>query len=122
MSLTNEGIKAEKLAREWLLDNGYQVQQAEWIAKKDNKYCIIEVKHRELFNPPPFLGTGLDKLQLYLRSLLLKDLDLRTFLMVFRKDTNEIYGQWLDTLEKGECFDTKNNIRIYPIKNFERLQ
>ena len=118
MSLTTEGIYAEKKARELLKRNGYQLQQADWIGKKDGKYTIFEVKERELFAPPPFLGTGLDKSQVYLRTQLLEDLGLRTYLIVFEKNTSNVYGQWLDKLEQTTYFDTKNGIRVYNIKEF----
>lgn len=121
MSIFYEGIEAEKRARKLLISLGFQVQQLDWIGKKDNQWVIFEVKQRELFNPPPFLGTGLDKRQIYLRELLRKDLGLRTILLVYIKNTKKIYWQYIDLLEGGEHFDTKNEIRIYPIKNFVDL-
>lgn len=30
-----------------------------------------------------------------------------------------IYVQWLDVLEKGEHFDTKNGIRVYNLNGFK---
>jgi hypothetical protein len=121
MSITLEGIEAEKKARVILKNLGWEVQQLDWIGKKDGKWTIFEVKIRELFNPPPFLGTGLDKRQIYLRNELLKDKDLRTMLIVFIKNTADVYWQYLDELEKGKHFDTKNDIRIYPIENFIKI-
>ena len=118
MSITLEGLQAEKKARNILKNWGYQMQQCDWIAKKNGEWVIFERKERELFNPPPFYGTGLDKRQIYLRTQLLNELGLKTILLVFRKNTNEIYWQYLDNLEKGIYFDTKNNIRIYPIENY----
>jgi len=121
MSIHLEGIEAEKKARLILIKLGWEVQQLDWIGKKDGKWTIFEVKIRELFNPPPFQGTGLDKKQIYLRTQLLKDKDLRTMLIVFVKNTSDIYWQYLDELEKGKHFDTRQEIRIYPIKSFIKI-
>ena len=118
MSITNEGIEGEQKARLLLKSLGYSVQQLDWIGKKDGQWTIFEVKTRELFDPPPFLGTGLDIRQLNLRNQLFMELDLRTVLIVYEKGKDNIYWQYLDILEAGTHFDTRNNIRIYPIKNF----
>ncbi len=107
----------------WLLKklNFKTIQQLDWIAKnKNGEWVIFEIKERELFNPPPFLGTGLDKRQIYLRDQLFKDLKLRTVLFVFEKNTKNVYYQYLDLLEAGTYFDTKNEIRIYPIEKFRK--
>lgn len=111
----------ENQARLILIELGYKLQRPDWLAKRNGGYIIIEVKERELFKPPPFLGTGLDIKQLRLREEARKDLDLRTFLMVFEKDTLNVYGQFLDVLEQGQYYDTRNQIRIYPIRNFNKL-
>jgi len=122
MSITEAGIEAEKKARLLLKKRGWQVQQLDWIGKEENQWVIFEIKNRELFSPPPFLGTGLDKSQLFLRNELLKDLGLRTMLVVFVKDTDDVYFQYLDVLEKGKYFDTKNKIRIYPITSYNHIK
>jgi len=120
MGITEEGIEAEKRGRAFLRSKGiYNVQQIDWLCKIGEKYYAVEVKHRELFEPPPFQGTGLDIRQLELRRQLLTDLDIDTYLIVFLKDTNMVYWQLLSVLEAGNHFDTKNNIRIYPIENFK---
>lgn len=120
MSIVLQGIEAEKKARTLLKKHGWFIQQLDWIGKKNDRWVIFEVKDKELFQPPPFLGTGLDKSQIYLRNQLLKDLGLQTILLVFIKNTEDVYYQYLDILESGEYFDTKSNIRIYPIKNFNK--
>jgi len=113
--------KTEHKARLILKQKGYILQRPDWVAKRNDKYIIIEVKERELFKPPPFSGTGLDINQLNLRMQLLKDLSLRTFLMVFERNSSNIYGQFLDILELGKHKDTKNKIRIYPIENYNKF-
>jgi len=113
--------ETEQKARKLLKKLGYEVQQIDWVGIKNNKVKIFEIKERELFEPPPFLGTGLDKTQLYLRMHLFKITGIRTILMVFEKGTNNVYWQYLDILEKGKYYDTKNEIRIYPIENFKKI-
>jgi len=118
MSITIEGIEAEKKARLLLKKHGWYIQQLDWIGKKNNQWVIFEIKNRELFQPPPFVGTGLDISQIYLRNNLLKELQLRTMLIVFIKGTDDIYYQYLDILEKDKYFDTKNGIRIFPLTSY----
>jgi hypothetical protein len=111
---------SELEARNFLKKRGFCIQQIDWIGEKAGKYIIFEIKERELFEPPPFWGTGLNKSQLFLRNKLLKDLGIRTYMIVFTKDI--VYGQYLDILEKkGKYFDTKNDIRIYDIESFKKL-
>lgn len=117
MSITNQGQQAEKMARLFLRSKGvFDIQQFDWFVKGKSGYYIIEVKHRELFEPPPFLGTGLDVQQINRRMQVFNDIGIRTLLMVFTSD--EVFYQWLDTLEKTKHFTTKNEIRIYEISNF----
>ena len=120
MSITEDGIKAEKQARQWLRSKKiYDLQQIDWIVKRNNKWFIVEVKNRELFKPPPFEGTGLDISQLERRRAIFNDLKMDTLLVVFVADT--VYYNWVFTvLEKTEYFDTKNKIRIYNITNFKK--
>ena len=122
VGIKEEGIIAEQKARKWLIKKGIKYfQQIDWIFKPSNgKYYCIECKARELFEPPPFWGTGLDKSQLALRMQLYRDLGIDTILLVFEKGTPNIYWQLLSRLEKGEYFDTKNDIRIYPISRFRK--
>jgi hypothetical protein len=119
VSIIFEGIEGEKKAREWLLVHGYNnIQQFDWFVKTRGKYFIIECKWRELFEPPPFQGTGLDIKQIERRRQIYIDLDIETILLVFTKC--EIYYQKLfSVLEKTEYYDTKNKIRIYNISNFK---
>ena len=119
MSLTTAGIEAERKARKFLRSKGMKnLQQIDWLLKNDGKYYVIEVKQRELFQPPPFLGTGLDISQIELRRQIYDDLGIDTILMVFVKDT--IYWQSLfGVLEKTKYKDTRNKIRIYNIKEFK---
>jgi len=122
MSITLEGIEAEGKARTLLQNQGFDIQQLDWIGKKNGKWLIFEVKQRELFQAPPFDGTGLDIKQIDLRRKLYNDLLIDTYLIVYEKGTKNIYGQFLfGVLEETEYFDTKNKIRIYNLKNFKKL-
>jgi len=117
---------SETRALEILRRSGFKnIQQLDWTAKKDDVWSIFEVKDKELFEPGPnypHWGAGLNKSQLYLRNQLLEDWGARTYLLVFAKGTTDIYGAYLDELEsKGECYDTRNGIRIYPISHFTKL-
>jgi len=120
-----DDLASRTKARLLLKKLGFQyIQQLDWIVKKDGKWVIIEVKEKELFTPGtnyPHYGAGLDHCQLYLRNKLYEELGLRTYLLVFVKGAEDIYGAYLDELEsKGEYYDTKNEIRIYPLENFTR--
>jgi hypothetical protein len=119
VGINEEGIVAEKNGRTFLKRHGiHNLQQIDWLYKHNGKYKAIEVKARELFNPPPFLGTGADIRQIELRRQLYNDLGIDTILLVFEKGTNNIYYQSIKKLMEGKYFDTRNNIRIFPIENF----
>lgn len=121
MSLHLEGIEAEKKARLFLKKFGINnIQQLDWFVKLNDKYFIVEVKERELYKPPPFYGTGLDIRQLNLRLQVYNDLGIDTILIVFEKNTENVYVQKISILENGEYHDTKNKIRIYKIENFSK--
>jgi len=121
VGITTEGIEAERQARLWLRNKGFtNYQQLDWLFKVKNQYCCIECKSRELYKPPPFTGTGLDIKQINLRKQLYDDLKIDTVILVFEKNTNNVYWQWLRILEQGEYIDTKNGIRIYNINNYHK--
>lgn len=117
-----DGLTGESIARNFFKRQGFEVQQLDWIVKRNNQYMVVEVKYKELFTPPPFWGTGLDKTQIYLRNKLLKDLNLKTYILVFVKGSTDIYGQYLDQLEAGKYHDTKNGVRIYPLTSFTKIR
>lgn len=97
-------------------------QSPDWLAKNpEGKTETIEVKYKKLYEPPPFWGAGLNVSQVKRRTQLLKELGLRTYLIVFAKGTDEVYGAYLDELEKGIFYDTRNGIRIYPIDHFKAI-
>lgn len=120
MSITEQGIIGERMARAILKDK-FRVDnifQLDWIVCKNNEYYAVEVKHKELFSPPPFWGQGLDIRQVKARIKLFKDKGIRCLFLVITKPEEKVYWQWLDVLEQTKYFDTKNKIRVYDIKEF----
>ena len=122
MSINDIGKVGEKLARtilkEWFSVDG--IFQADWIVEKNGAYYVVEVKHKEMFSPPPFAGHGLDIRQVKARMKFYKDKDIRCLFLVIDLD-GTVYWQWLDVLEKTSYFDTKNGVRIYNIEHFAKM-
>lgn len=116
------GKEGEQQARILLKKLGFQVQSPDWIAKKDGKWTCFEIKKKERFMPPPFAGHGLDEKQIFLRNEFFKDTDIRTYLIIFEVGTENIFGQFIDILEKGNKFRTKNGIWIFPLSAFRNLK
>ena len=121
MSITEIGRQGEQLARyvlkQWNIDN---IFQPDWIIDKQGKYYVIEVKHKEKFHSPPFDGHGLDIRQVKARQKFYIDTGIRCLFLVFDFE-GIIYLAWLDELEKTKYFDTRNGVRIYNIKNMNRV-
>jgi hypothetical protein len=122
MSVTTSGMAGEEMAHAFLKGKVDCIQQLDWLCQNQGRWFFVEVKHKKLYTNNAFTGTGLDKSQLWLRMKVLKELKLQTFMIVFVKGTNDIYGQYLDVLNNGKYIDTTNEIRIYDIKNFIKLR
>ncbi len=121
MSITVQGIEAEKLARDWLIAHGYRIFQADWIAEDaKGQYFVVEVKHQEQFDPPPFPGHGLPPYQVKSRLAFQAKSGVVSLLLVLDKGTKQWYWQRMDILEQGEHFDTngKQQRRIYKLDSF----
>ena len=122
MSITDIGREGEKLAR-IILKEKIKVDgifQADWIVRKDGRYYCVEVKHKDRFKAPPFDGHGLDVRQVNARMAFYMDTGIRCLFLVIDTD-NTVLWQWLDVLEDGNKFTTKNGVRIYDIKGFKKL-
>lgn len=114
----SDGTEAEEQARKLFKSKGYEVQKPDLLVRKGGEVICVEVKDKaEPFQPPPFLGHGLNKSQVYLRMKLLEYTSIRTYLMIFDRSGKK-YGQFLEALELGEYFDTRNGVRIYPLTSF----
>lgn len=122
MSINDIGKEGERLAR-IILKERFKVDgifQADWMVQKNGKYYVVEVKHKEMFSPPPFYGHGLDIRQVKARMEFYKSKDIRCLFLVIDLD-GTIFWQWLDILEETKYFDTRNKVRVYDIRNFNRL-
>ena len=119
MSIQEIGIEGEKKARIFLKNLGYKIFQIDWMADKDGNYIQCEVKFKERFTPPPFEGHGMEIWKIKDRLRFEKQTGIKAFLIIFEKLTDLIFYQWLLKLEQGKYFDTKNDIRIYPLENFK---
>ena len=121
MSINAIGREGERLARTVLLER-FRVDgifQADWIVEKGGTYYVVEVKHKEMFKAPPFDGHGLDIRQVKSRMKFFRKFGIRCLFLVIDM-TGRIFWQWLDVLERGRKFDTKNGVRIYPIEGFNK--
>jgi len=110
-------IKARSFIRSKWITN---LQQLDWIMKEKWKYYIIEAKQKYLFKAPPFDWTWLDIKQIDLRIQLYNDLWIDTLLIVFEKNTNNVYYHSLQKLLKTKYFDTKKWVRIFNINDFKK--
>ena len=124
MGITDEGIQGEKRLFELLKKQGFTFFQPDAIGYKDNCYYVFETKHQERFTPPPFEGQGLPKWQVEARLEFQRRTTIPCVLVVFDKETNEVFWQRIDKLEKGEYIDTHGAKprRIYNLKEFKKME
>ena len=123
MSINDIGKEGERLARD-ILKNRFHVDnifQADWLVEKDGTWYVVEVKHKAMFQPPPFYGHGLDIRQVIARTKFYKDTGIRCLFLVIDLE-DKVYWQWLDVLEQTKYFNTRNNVRIYDIEEFHGLK
>jgi len=119
-----EGLKGEKIIRDYFIKNNIPFFQVDLMAKIDNQWNVIEVKRQEVFTPPPFLGHGLPEWQIKARLKFQAETDIYAILYIVDKITGVIYFQYMDLLLKGKQFQTKgmNPRIIFPLENFEILE
>ncbi len=122
MDIHELGKEGEQKARLLLKQKGFYIGQSDWIGKKDNQWVRFEIKRKERFNSPPFDGHGLNIRQVNYAIEFQKDTGILTILLIYEIGTDKWFVRRLDKLEKGEKFDTKNNIRIYKLSNFFELK
>lgn len=118
------GFDGENIIREFFKLKKIFYFQADMVAKIKYKWCLIEVKHQEMFNSPPFDGHGLPLWQIKARLQFQEEKDIRAMLFIIDKNTNIIYWQYMDVLMKGEKYQTngKSPRIIFPIKNYNILK
>ena len=123
MSINDIGKEGERMARS-ILKDWFRVDnifQADWLIKKNDSYYVVEVKHKDMFRPPPFYGHGLDIRQVKARMAFMRETGIRCMFLVIDTD-GRVFWQWLDVLEKGRHIDTKNGIRVYSIEGFKKMR
>ena len=119
MSITNDGITGEQLARIILKKHHFNLFGGDWIIKsKTGNYYLVEVKHKEMFKAPPFDGQGLDLRQILARKEFQEKTGIRTVFLVIDKVTKKTYWNFLDTLFAGKQFQTRHKIVIFPLENY----
>jgi len=116
------GFIGEGIVRDFLKAKGCYFTQIDAMARHDNKWYSIEIKHQEMYKAPPFDGHGLPHYQVKMRLLLYKEKDIIPLFFVLDKITKKLYYNSLLNLEQGNKFITKNKGRIiYPLENFIEL-
>ncbi len=120
MGMTEEGIAGEQKLQRYLHSKGVTIFQPDGIGLSKDEYAIYEVKmKKEPFQPPPFLGHGLEIYQVKARLSFYKKTGIRCRFVVFQTKDSVVCSAWLDNLDRDLHFDTKNGIRIYPLDNFD---
>lgn len=122
MGVTEDGILGEQKLFGLLKELGFKFFQPDAIGEKDGEYFLFECKHQERYNPPPFEGHGLPKWQVEARLKFYNKTGIRPILVVFDKETKEIFYQAIDTLERLGFYDTKGAKprRIYKLTSFKK--
>lgn len=120
MGVTRDGIRGEQMLFNFLRKKGMKFFQPDAIGFDEGNYYCFEAKHQEMFVAPPFDGHGLPRWQVKARMAFERRTNIKTILVVFDKNTNEIFYQSLAKLESGEHHDTfgKKPRRIYPLTSF----
>ena len=116
-----EGIAGEQKVRKYIHDAGFNYFQVDLIIKHKGIYLLAEIKHQEMFKAPPFDGHGLPKWQVLARIEFQKITNIRACLFIVDKETNVLYFQYLDELEKGKKHYTngKSPRVVYPLESFK---
>ena len=118
-----EGFGGEKIVRDFLKVKKIHFFQVDLMAKIKDKWNVIEVKHQEAFEPPPFKGHGLPKWQIDARLNFQNETGIRALLFVRDKITKVIYWQYMDKLMEGIQYQT-NGLKpriIFPLTNYNIL-
>lgn len=98
------------------------VMQVDWIFEKGGQYYLVEVKHQEIYIPPPFYGHGLPKWQIEARLKFYEKTGIRPILLVIEKPLKAVYAQYLDVLNESNNYLDTNGAkprRVFNINEFE---
>lgn len=126
MGIQEIGIEAEQWLLKMFVKARIKVLQPDALSFENGKWVLNEIKHQEVYTPPPFFGHGLPLWQIETRMKFQKDTGIRVRLVIRELEDKKVektgvtYIQWLDILEKGKHIDTggEKPRRIYPIINF----
>lgn len=121
MGITKDGIKGEQALFELLREKGFKFFQPDAIGYKDNCYYVFEAKCQERFTPPPFEGHGLPRWQVKARMKFQERTGIPCVLVIFDKETNEVFWKRLDKLEKGGNFIDTHGAKPRRIYNLEEF-
>ena len=124
MGVTEQGIEGEQFLFKLLKSKGLSFFQPDAIGFKDNKYYLFEVKHQARFKAPPFDGHGLPIWQIKARLDFQDKTTIICVLVIWDSETNEIFYNRLDALEKGKYIDTHGlkPRRVYELTNFKMVK
>lgn len=98
-----------------------KILQIDWMIEYKGDWISIEVKHKPFFSFNRVNWSGLGIGQVITRMKLYEDKGIRCLLLCIDSNTKEVYGQWLDILEKSNYADLKSKIRVYDQKEFKNL-
>lgn len=123
-----QGIEGEHLIRKFLHSENHQTTQIDLLSCVDGKVYLIEIKHQERFNGPPFDGHGLNPKQVQNKLWWAKKINAIPLLIVLESNV-DIFGKrnlfyqnlnLLNNLPDSKKFITKTGNRIiYDISEFE---
>jgi len=114
------GKKGEQIIYQLFKNKKYQIQSPDFFvySKEIDKYICIEVKFKNnQFKSQYFNGYGINKNQIYLRNKLFEKTNIRTFIIIVDNTIKNIYGQYLDILQKGKFINTKDTT-IYDLNSY----
>lgn len=120
MARREDGLIGERLLFDWLLSKNIEFFQMDAISFYKGKHYGYEVKFLERFVPPPFEGHGLPPQQIAKRLRYQEESGTRAIFIVFEKNSDKVFYQFLDVLEKGEYINTqgKKPRRVYNLASF----
>jgi len=120
--MNNRGQEGHDWSYEFLHGRFKSMQQLDWIGESTSgEWMAVEVKNQERYTDPD--AHGLPHKQIYLRLKLQEGLGLRTYLLIREPDTEKVFGQWIDVLDRAtDQFFSPNRRRVlYPLRHFKLL-
>ena len=125
MDKIKTGWEGEGIIRRYLEKKHIHYMQADILAKAyNNQWHILEIKHQEMFERPPFDGHGLPRWQIEARLKFQQDTGIKAILIIVDKITKVVYWQYMDNLINGEQFQTKGSSPrlIFPLESFKVIR